>query len=89
MIPMIPTTSADGDGLYNKAMASVPEGMKVKKSNMKQAGLGVFATEAQKGPDFEKNGSTFGPYKGEEFRGDISKVGLETSYMWEVRIYFI
>ena len=59
-------------------MASLPEGMRVKDSTIKGAGLGVFATQ-----EF-LSGATFGPYGGEKVRADVPKGGLDTSYMWEV-----
>ena len=52
--------------------------MEIKKSGIKNAGLGVFTTMAF------KSGATFGPYAGEKVRADIPKVGLDTSYWWEV-----
>ena len=61
-----------------KAMASLPEGMEVRDSSIKGAGLGVFATQ-----EF-LTGATFGPYDGEKVRADVPKGGLDTSYMWEV-----
>ena len=59
-------------------MASLPEGMEVRDSSIKGAGLGVFATQ-----EF-LTGATFGPYDGEKVRADVPKGGLDTSYMWEV-----
>ena len=52
----------------------------VRQSNIKGAGLGVFATK------HFVAGSTFGPYAGEKLRADVPKEGLDTSYMWEVII---
>ena len=54
--------------------------MEIKKSSIKDAGLGVFSTIAF------KSGATFGPYAGEKVRADVPKVGLDTSYMWEVSL---
>jgi hypothetical protein len=68
------TTSTD----TNKALASVPEGMEVRGSNIPGAGLGVFATRGF------AIGSTFGPYDGDKIKGNVPKSGLDTSYMWEV-----
>ena len=61
-----------------KAMASLPEGMEVRESSIKGAGLGVFSTK-----EF-LSGATFGPYGGEKVRADVPMSGLDTSYMWEV-----
>ena len=66
-----------------KAMASLPEGMEVRDSSIKGAGLGVFATQ-----EF-LTGATFGPYDGEKVRADVPKGGLDTSYMWEVSDVFV
>ena len=52
--------------------------MEIRRSGIKDAGLGVFSTMAF------KSGATFGPYAGEKVRPDVPKVGLDTSYMWEV-----
>ena len=52
--------------------------MEIRRSGIKDAGLGVFSTMAF------KSGATFGPYAGEKVRADVPKVGLDTSYMWEV-----
>ena len=63
-----------------KVLASLPEGMEVKQSNIEDGGLGVFATTS-----FE-SGAWFGPYGGEKIKADVPKNGLDTSYMWEVSV---
>lgn len=52
--------------------------MEIRKSGIKNAGLGVFSTMPF------KYGATFGPYAGEKVKANVPKVGLDTSYMWEV-----
>ena len=66
----------------SKALASLPEGLEVKQSNIDGAGLGVFATTSI------ESGAWFGPYGGEKVKANVPMNGLDTSYMWEVRIYF-
>ena len=62
-----------------KARATLPEGMEIKKSGIKNAGFGVFSTMSF------KSGATFGPYAGEKVRADVPKVGLDTSYIFVIK----
>ena len=86
-LPITPVSdSAIPEGSL-KARASLPEGMEIRQSGIKDAGLGVFSTIPF------KSGTTFGPYAGEKVRADVPKLGvdtsnpklgMDTSYMWEV-----
>ena len=76
--PIRPYADTATSGGSMKAMSSLPEGMEVRESGIKGAGLGVFATEVF------LSGATFGPYDGDKVRADVPKGGLDTSYMWEV-----
>ena len=75
-----------GDSIANpsdclkRAMQTLPKGMVIKRSHIRNAGLGVFATESF------TDGATFGPYEGEKLKANIPRVGLDTSYMWEVSV---
>ena len=62
-------------------MQTLPKGMVIKRSHIRNAGLGVFATESF------TDGATFGPYEGEKLKANIPRVGLDTSYMWEVSVF--
>ena len=61
-----------------KSVASLPDGLEIKKSGIDGAGLGIFTTQVF------TVGATFGPYTGEKVRPDIPKEDMDTSYMWEV-----
>ena len=76
--PLRPYSDTPTSGGANKALESLPEGMEVRESSIKDAGFGVYATQ-----DFLP-GAFFGPYDGERVRADVPKVGLDTAYMWEV-----
>ena len=60
------------------AVASLPAVLKISKSSIPEAGLGVFSTtEIPKGV-------RFGPYKGKKMGWEHITDETNTSYMWEV-----
>ena len=67
----------------NRSIASLPEGLEIRESNICDAGMGVFATE-----HFQV-GSVFGPYTGMKMKPNIPKNMIDTTYMWEVRYIII
>ena len=50
-------------------------------SSIPSAGSGVFAKE------LIEAGAYFGPYKGVKVSRNVDKKAVDTSYMWEVRIF--
>lgn len=76
MFPLADNPNANSN--ENKSLSSLPEGLEVKESLIKGAGLGVFAKQKF------NIGTRFGPYEGKKVRCDIPKDDVDTSYMWEV-----
>ena len=78
IIRPIPDSVVDPSEFLKRAIATLPKGMEIGASHIDNAGLGVFATKPF------TNGATFGPYQGEKLKPSIPRVGLDTSYIWEV-----
>uniref|UniRef100_A0A7M5WT21 Uncharacterized protein n=2 Tax=Clytia hemisphaerica TaxID=252671 RepID=A0A7M5WT21_9CNID len=78
--PLFPLADKDcpGSSTENRSLASLPDGLEVRESNIPGAGLGVFAKR-----EFN-SGTRFGPYEGKKVRPDIPKDDMDTSYMWEI-----
>ena len=56
----------------------LPDGLKVSKSNVTHAGLGVFTTK-----DWG-SGINFGPYKGKKMYCHRPEVDVDSTCLWEV-----
>ena len=80
IIRPIPDSIVDPSEFLKRAMATLPKGMEIRASHIDNAGLGVFATKPF------TNGATFGPYQGEKLKSTVPRIGLDTSYIWEVSI---
>ena len=77
MIPVADKINKDS-GSVDYSHSTLPDGLKIKKSTIPEAGLGVFATQSF------NIGTRFGPYEGKKVRPDIPRSTVDTSYMWEV-----
>ena len=81
MIPVADKINKDSESVdYSHSI--LPDGLKIKKSTIPEAGLGVFATQSF------NIGTRFGPYEGKKVRPDIPRSTVDTSYMWEVIAWF-
>ena len=76
--PLFPLADKDCSDTENRSLASLPDGLEVRESNIPGAGLGVFSKR------LFNSGTRFGPYEGKKVRPDIPKDDMDTSYMWEV-----
>uniref|UniRef100_A0A7M5V2D1 Uncharacterized protein n=2 Tax=Clytia hemisphaerica TaxID=252671 RepID=A0A7M5V2D1_9CNID len=76
--PLFPLADKDCPDTENRSLASLPDGLEVRESNIPGAGLGVFAKRQF------NSGTRFGPYEGKKVRPDIPKDDMDTSYMWEI-----
>eukprot|EP00111_Clytia_hemisphaerica_P020841 TCONS_00061461-protein len=76
--PLFPLADKDCPNTENRSLASLPDGLEVRESNIPGAGLGVFAKRQF------NSGTRFGPYEGKKVRPDIPKDDMDTSYMWEI-----
>ncbi|XP_065050970.1 zinc finger protein 678-like isoform X2 [Rhopilema esculentum] len=61
-----------------KARASLPDGLEIRNSKIKNAGNGVFALKEI------ESGTRFGPYQGKKVHRSLVHDGRDTSYMWEI-----
>ena len=80
IIRPIPDSIVHPSEFLKRSMATLPKGMEIRASDIENAGLGVFAVKKF------TNGATFGPYLGEKLKPSIPRIGLDTSYIWEVSI---
>lgn len=66
----------------SSAVASLPTVLKISQSSIPEAGLGVFSTS-----EIPKR-VRFGPYRGKKIRWEHITDETNTSYMWEVVLYY-
>ena len=82
-LQVIVDRTMEGNSNLSSAVASLPPVLKISQSSIPGAGLGVFsASEIPKGV-------RFGPYKGKKIGWEHISDETNTSYMWEVVLYYI